>query len=134
MVVTEQQILRTLSHAGDLIYTPLQQNNLSFPSPIGLAPELAGRGLTFELFGFSAHELGGAFDLERMLNHGYLPPIYLSERPERLLNTYVAQYLKEEIAEKGLLRRLPAFSEFLNAASFSDCSAASWSHWTRKIV
>jgi predicted AAA+ superfamily ATPase len=98
----------------------------------GQANLLGGRGLTFELFGFSAHELGSAFDLERMLNHGYLPPIYLSERPERLLNTYAAQYLKEEIAAEGLVRRLPAFSEFLNAASFSDCEVVSFTNIARE--
>jgi predicted AAA+ superfamily ATPase len=94
----------------------------------GQANLLGGRGLTFELFGFSAQELGGSFDLERMLNHGYLPRIYQSERPERLLNTYVAQYLREEIAAEGLVRRLPAFSEFLNASSFSDCETVSFTN------
>jgi predicted AAA+ superfamily ATPase len=77
--------------------------------------------LTYELFGLSANEIGIGFDLERILNHGCLPPHHQDAHPDRLLNTYVANYLKEEIAAEGLVRRLPAFSGFLNAAALSDC-------------
>lgn len=55
-----------------------------------------------------------------MLNHGYLPRMYLSDAPRRLLNSYVADYLKEEVAAEGLVRNLPVFSEFLNVAALSD--------------
>ena len=41
----------------------------------GQANLLGGRGLTLELFGLSAQEMGDRFDLVRMLNHGYLPRI-----------------------------------------------------------
>ena len=98
----------------------------------GQANLLGGRGLTFELFGLSGQELRGSFDLERMLDHGYTPAIYLSEKSEPLLNTYVAQYLKEEIAAEGLVRKLPAFSEFLNAASFSDCEVVNFTNIARE--
>ncbi len=43
-----------------------------------------------------------------------------SDRPQRLLNAYVADYLKEEVAAEGLVRNLPVFSEFLNLAALSD--------------
>ncbi len=92
----------------------------------GKANLLGGRGVKYELFGFSGKELGDAFDLERMLNHGSIPRIYLSNSPKRLLNTYVSQYLKEEIAAEGLVRRLPAFFEFLNAAALSDCEVVNY--------
>lgn len=86
----------------------------------GKANLLGGRGISFSLHGFSAIELGDEFDLIRILNNGYIPNIYLSKNPMRLMNNYVAQYLKEEIAAEGIVRRLPSFSEFLNAASLSD--------------
>ena len=57
---------------------------------------LGGRGLRYELFGFCSQELGADFDLDRMLNNGTLPRIYLSSSPSRLLDAYVSQYLKEE--------------------------------------
>ena len=98
----------------------------------GHANLLGGRGVTYQLFGLTAREIGAAFDLERMLNHGYLPPHYLSRTPRRLLNTYVAQYLKEEIAAEGLVRRLPAFSGFLDAASFSDCETVNYTNIARE--
>ncbi len=81
---------------------------------------LGGRAIVYNLFGFTAKELGTAWDLDRMLTHGYLPRIYLSKRHVRLLNAYVSTYLKEEVLAEGLVRRLPAFSNFLNVASFSD--------------
>ena len=70
-------------------------------------------------------------DLVRLINQGYIPNIYLSKRPTRLLNAYVADYLKEEIAAEGFVRNLPVFSEFLNAASFSDCELVNFSNVAR---
>ena len=53
--------------------------------------------------------------------------MYLSERPQRLLNAYVADYLKEEVAAEGLVRILPIFSQFLNVASLSDTALVNFS-------
>jgi predicted AAA+ superfamily ATPase len=92
----------------------------------GRANLLGGRGVSFHLYGFSAVELGKKFDLLQMLNNGYIPNIYLSKNPIRLMNNYVAQYLKEEIAAEGIVRRLPSFSEFLNMASLSDTEVVNY--------
>jgi predicted AAA+ superfamily ATPase len=86
----------------------------------GAANLLGGRAVRYELHGLTAAEIGSDFDLTRMLNHGYLPRHYLSDRPQRLLNAYVADYLKEEVAAEGLVRNLAVFSEFLNVAALSD--------------
>ena len=93
----------------------------------GHANLLGGRALRYELHGLTTPELGEAFDLTRLLNHGYLPTIYLSDSPTRLLNGYVADYLKEEIAAEGLVRNLPTFSEFLNIAALSDAEMVNFS-------
>lgn len=53
--------------------------------------------------------------------------IYLAGQPRRLLNAYVANYLKEEIAAEGLVRNLPVFSVFLNLASLSDTEPVNFS-------
>lgn len=87
---------------------------------------LDGRWGRYELFGFSAGELGKQFDLVRILNNGYFPLVYSRLRPKRLLYSYILQYLKEEIVEDGLARRLPAFSKFLNAASLFDCKTVNY--------
>jgi uncharacterized protein len=73
----------------------------------GGANLLGGRAVRYELHGLVASELGDAFDLDRLLDHGYLPRIFSSDRPRRLLESYVADYLKEEIAAEGLVRNLP---------------------------
>lgn len=86
----------------------------------GAANLLGGRAIRYELHGFSALELGEELDLDRLLNHGYLPPIHDSARPGRKLDAYIGDYLKEEVAAEGLVRNLPAFSEFLNVAALSD--------------
>jgi predicted AAA+ superfamily ATPase len=93
----------------------------------GQANLLGGRAVRYELHGLTAAEIGKDFDLSRMLNHGYLPRIYLSNAPRRLLNSYVADYLKEEVAAEGLVRNLPVFSEFLNVASLSDTELVNFS-------
>jgi len=88
---------------------------------------MGGRALRFQLEGLVSAELGTTLDLERIVNHGTLPRIYLSDRPAPYLSAYCADYLKEEIAAEGLVRNLPAFSEFLNAASFSDAELVNFS-------
>lgn len=86
----------------------------------GAANLLGGRAVRYELHGLTAAEIGKGFDLVRLLNHGYLPTLYEADRPERLLAAYVGDYLKEEVAAEGLVRNLPVFSAFLNAAALSD--------------
>ena len=86
----------------------------------GAANLLGGRALRFELHGLTAAELGADFDLTRLLNHGYLPRMVEAERPARRLDAYIANYLKEEVAAEGLVRNLPAFAGFLNAAALTD--------------
>ena len=81
---------------------------------------LGGRALRYELGGLTARELGDAFDVERMVNHGWLPRIYAAKQAGRLLDAYVSDYLQQEIAAESLVRNLPAFSAFLASASFSD--------------
>jgi uncharacterized protein len=93
----------------------------------GRANLLGGRALRYRLSGLTSAELGNDWDLDRMLNHGYLPRMLLSDRPQRLLISYVADYLKEEIAAEGLVRSLPIFSRFLDIAALSDCEAVNFS-------
>lgn len=93
----------------------------------GHANLLGGRALSYRLEGLVSAELGDSFDLERLLNHGTLPRIHLSEKPAAYLAAYVADYLKEEVAAEGLVRNLPAFSEFLNVAALSDAELVNFS-------
>lgn len=86
----------------------------------GGANLLGGRAFRYVMHGLTAGELGCEFDLDRLLNHGYLPRAYESSEPTRVLDAYVADYLEHEIAAEGLVRRLPVFAQFLDAAALSD--------------
>ena len=83
----------------------------------GGANLLGGRAITLNLEGFSAIELGAAFDLEFSLNWGFLPFVQLEHHNAAdILEAYVNTYLKEEIREEGLVRNVPPFLRFLNVA------------------
>ncbi len=97
----------------------------------GAANLLGGRAFRYQLHGLTATELGDAFDLDRMLNNGYLPRVYAASRPERMLDAYVADYLREEIAAEGLVRNLPVFSDFLDIASLCDGEIVNFSSIAR---
>lgn len=98
----------------------------------GAANLLGGRAVRYELRGLTSAELGSKFDLLRILNNGYLPRIYPAARPKRLLNAYVSDYLKEEVAAEGLVRNLPVFSDFLDIAALSDTHQVNYSNIARE--
>jgi predicted AAA+ superfamily ATPase len=98
----------------------------------GAANLLGGRATRYELHGLTASELGSEFDLDRLLNHGYLPRIYEASRPNRLLDAYIADYLKEEVAAEGFVRNLPTFSNFLDVAALSDGAIVNFSTIARE--
>jgi uncharacterized protein len=85
----------------------------------GQANLLPGRIFTYELGPFSCSELGKHFDLRKTLRKGLLPGIYLEEDPKtwtKLLRSYAATYLKEEIQAEALTRNLEGFSRFFDVA------------------
>ena len=98
----------------------------------GAANLLGGRAVRYELHGLSASELGREFDLDRMLNHGYFPHVCQAGRPRRLLDAYIADYLKEEVAAEGLVQNLPMFSDFLDIAALSDGEIVNFSNVARE--
>ena len=98
----------------------------------GSANLLGGRAFRYGLFGLTARELGGEWDLDRLLNHGYLPRIYGAGQAGRMLDAYVGDYLKEEVAAEGLVRSLPTFSNFLDIAALSDGQMVNFSNVARE--
>jgi uncharacterized protein len=81
---------------------------------------LGGRAHVRFLHPFSFCELKNNFNLERAINYGLLPSIYLSDAPDENLKSYVGLYLQEEIANEGLTRNIPAFSRFLMVAALCN--------------
>lgn len=78
---------------------------------------LGGRALLRHMEGFSASELGKAFDLERALEWGTLPLVVSAPGDEAgILESYVHSYIQEEIKAEGIVRRVPPFLRFLSVA------------------
>jgi predicted AAA+ superfamily ATPase len=84
---------------------------------------LGGRAYIYHFYPLTALELGSLYDFPKALKYGLLPTLYDDEKtaiPDDYLRSYVAAYLKEEVIQEGLTRNLPAFTRFLEAASFSQ--------------
>jgi predicted AAA+ superfamily ATPase len=80
---------------------------------------LGGRGVRYELFPLIYPEVHD-FSLHNALNNGLLPRHYLSKSPVKLLQAYIGDYLKEEIAAEAVVRNIPAFSRFLEVAAICN--------------
>lgn len=83
---------------------------------------LSGRALKKTMHPFMASELGDGFLLDDALRFGMLPVIHGTSRKVKALETYIDLYLREEIAQEGLVRTLAPFARFLEAVSFSHGS------------
>ncbi|MBK8870522.1 MAG: ATP-binding protein [Elusimicrobia bacterium] len=82
----------------------------------GGANLLAGRAWTLHLHPLTHRE--GVRDLRRALSFGTLPAIYLEDAsPERSLKAYVDTYLKEEIQQEALTRKVDGYVRFLEVAA-----------------
>jgi predicted AAA+ superfamily ATPase len=78
---------------------------------------LAGRALTTNLYPFSASELDNGYNLKTMLELGTLP-LAISDPKNAIafLYSYFGTYIKEEIKEEGLVRKIEPFLRFLEVA------------------
>jgi len=80
---------------------------------------LGGRALRYELYPLISQEIPD-FDLLRALNHGLLPRHCLAAQPKKLISAYIGNYLREEIVNEAKIRNVGVFSQFLEAAAFSN--------------
>ena len=85
----------------------------------GAANLLGGRAWRFNFYPLVYKEIHD-FDLLKALNHGLLPSHYLSMHYVRMMRAYIADYLKEEIQAAGLVRNLPGFARFIDAAGLTN--------------
>ncbi|WP_158857510.1 ATP-binding protein [Lunatibacter salilacus] len=88
---------------------------------------LGGRALRYELYPLIQSEIPD-FDLLRALNNGLLPRHYLAENPKKLIDAYIGNYLKDEIMAEAKIRNINAFTQFLEAAAFSNGEMVNYSN------
>jgi len=83
---------------------------------------LAGRAFTYQFHPLTSVEMKNDFNLKKALKFGLLPMATTTDDPDKYLQSYLRTYLREEVLLEGLTRNLPAFSRFLQAASFSQAA------------
>ena len=93
---------------------------------------LGGRAVNRELRGLTAIELDDDFDLTRVLNHGYIPQTYMSDEYEESIEAYVSNYMTQEIIDESVVRNVPIFSDFLDAAALRDGAIVNFSNIARE--
>lgn len=95
---------------------------------------LGGRALNFTMHPLTCYELGMDFSLDTALQFGLLPSVYHVTDPKHYLETYITNYLREEILQEGLLRNLNQFARFLETASFSQGQMINMSEVAREAA
>ena len=102
----------------------------------GQANLLGGRAIAYYLYSFSCFELGKNFHLNKALHFGGLPKLLsLKSKTEKLLflESYVENYLKEEILQEQLIRKIQPFKNFLEIAAQLNGQTINYSKFAREI-
>ena len=94
---------------------------------------LAGRALTYNMHPLVIQEIGSSFNLNHSLQFGMLPAVVNHEDPQKYLESYVKTYIREEVLQEGLTRNIGAFTQFLEAASFSQGQVINCSEIAREL-
>lgn len=85
----------------------------------GDANLLGGRAWQAHLFPLTSTEIPD-FNLVQYLNRGGLPHIYGSDQSGEELQNYVSLYLKEEVKEEALTRRMGDFARFFDVMGIQN--------------
>jgi len=102
----------------------------------GGANLLAGRAFVYSLYSLSCFELKEQFNLEQALHCGTLPKIFsLNDHTEKseFLRAYASTYLKEEIWDERIVRKLQPFRRFLEVASQCNGKIINYANIARDV-
>ena len=98
---------------------------------------LGGRALTLRLYPFTHVELGNSFELNKVLNIGSLPAVYLENDltiAKDMLVSYAETYLEEEIRAEALVRNIGSFLRFLRFAANENGNVINYSNIARETA
>ncbi|MBI2027795.1 MAG: ATP-binding protein [Deltaproteobacteria bacterium] len=102
----------------------------------GGANLLAGRAFMNLMFPLTYVELGKDFNLQHYLQWGGLPTIWRlksDDEKNEYLKSYAYQYLKEEIQQEQIVRKIPLFRRFLEVAAQSNSEILNYSKIGRDV-
>lgn len=88
---------------------------------------LGGRALRCTLFPLVSAEIPD-FNLNRALNNGMLPRHYLVTDPSKRIQSYIGDYLQQEIVEEAVVRQLDAFTRFLQVAAMCNTEIVNYTN------
>ncbi len=91
---------------------------------------LGGRALRKTLFPLVSAEIPD-FDIDHALNNGMLPRHYLVSNAEKRVQSYIGDYLQQEVVEESVVRRLDAFTRFLQVAALSNAEIVNYANIAR---
>lgn len=135
-----QKVPTLLDVVHDLIETTGQKFILTGSSARklkrGAANLLAGRAFVYYLFPFTAWELRESFDLDFCLNWGSLPKMsHLTNDEDRadFLDSYCLTYLKEEIQQEQIIRKLEPFRHFLEVSAQMNGKVINFSKIAKEV-
>lgn len=97
---------------------------------------LAGRASTQSFYPLTPLEIGHGFDLIDALSFGGLPSVVTASSVEdktEILASYVETYLREEIQQEAVVRKLGVFSRFLKVAAQVNAETLSLSAIARDV-
>jgi predicted AAA+ superfamily ATPase len=96
---------------------------------------LGGRAKLSMMFPFTFHELKDQFKLENVLQFGSLAGIYFKDDDEKeeYLRSYVELYIKEEILQESLVRKIQDFHRFLDIAAIYAAQILSYTNIAREV-
>ncbi len=103
----------------------------------GGANLLAGRAFVYNLYPFSALEIGKNFDLDNALRWGTLPAITYKmqtvEEKMSFLQAYAQTYLKEEIWLEQFIRKIDPFRKFLEVSAQCNGQIVNFSNVAKDV-
>lgn len=103
---------------------------------LGDANLLAGRAFVYHLYPFTALELAERFNLESALNFGTLPAVCQmktdAER-QKFLQAYAQTYLREEVWNEQIIRKLDPFRRFLEVSAQANGKIVNFSNIAKDV-
>lgn len=97
---------------------------------------LGGRAFVYHLHPYVYLELKENFNLDMALQWGTLPKIFTfndDAEKRKYLKTYIATFIKEEIQEEQIVRKIEPFINFLEVTAQSDTKIVNYSNIAKDV-
>lgn len=94
---------------------------------------LGGRAIKYNFYPLVYPEYSSEFDLLKIFNQGLIPSHFTSTKPRKLLQSYIEDYLTNEIRAEGYVRNITAFSRFLDSTRFSCGEMLNYTNVAREV-